>query len=353
MYTPKFTITNQILKNIGVIEACKEVIENSPLVPYYEKQFKSEALLRRVHHGTHIEGVELSFDETKKILEGEDVVAYERDVQQIINYRNVMRLLDDLASKRGGYDMEMLLEIHKETVNKIVPPEKAGVLRNTGVVVKNEETQEIIFQPPSFIEVPFILEDFFNWLNSKEAMEIHPILRAGIAHYILVSVHPFVEGNGRTARAFSNLIMIREGYDIKRFFALEEHFDSDPESYYQALSQVDRQSKILVDRDLTAWLAYFTWVVAFELSKIKEKVRKLSIDAKLKGKIGEQVTLSERQMKIIEFISENGSAIMQELKNVLPMVSEDTILRDLGYLMNKGIVKKEGKTKAARYIINK
>jgi hypothetical protein len=85
MYTPKFTITNDILKRIGQIEASKEVIENAPLVPFYEKQFKSDALARTVHHGTHIEGVGLSnLEQVKKVLEGEEVVAHERDVQEVI-----------------------------------------------------------------------------------------------------------------------------------------------------------------------------------------------------------------------------------------------------------------------------
>lgn len=353
MYQPKYTITNNILKNIGSIEAAKEVIENAPLVPYYEKQFRVDALARTVHHGTHIEGAGLAnLDQVKKFLEGEEVVAHDRDIQEVINYRNVMKLLDELAVKRGGYDLEMILDIHKETVNKIVAEDKMGSLRQTQVVIKDEGSGQIILQPPPAIEVPYLLEDFLEWLNSAEAREVHPILRAGCAHYILVTIHPFVEGNGRTVRAFATLILMREGYDIKRFFALEEHFDKDPAGYYEALKRVDKQSRNIAARDLTPWLEYFTEVVAVELEKIKERVRRLSVDSRLKGKIGQQVALSERQMKLVEYLTENGSAGMQEIKGVLPMVSEDTILRDLTDLMSKGIVKKEGKTKAARYIIN-
>ncbi len=353
MYVPKFTITNKILKNIGEIEAAKEVIENAPLIPYYEKQFQSEAITRTVHHGTHIEGNDLSLEQTRRALEGENVVAHERDLQEVINYRNVMKLLDELAAKRGGYGEDMLFDIHKETVNKVVDEEKTGVFRNTQVVIKEEASGQIVLEPPPSVEIPYLIGDFFEWLNSSSASEIHPILRAGLAHYILVTIHPFVEGNGRTTRAFANLILIREGYDIKRFFALEEHFDHDLASYYEALGGVDKQSKNIAARDLTTWLEYFTYVVAVELTKIKEKVRRLSIDTKLKGKIGEQVMLSERQMKLVEYLSENGSGGMQELKRVLPMVSEDTILRDIIDLMDKAIIKKEGRTKASRYIINK
>jgi Fic family protein len=353
VYQPKFSITNKILKNVGLIEASKEVIENAPMVPYYEKQFKTDALARTVHHGTHIEGVGLdTLDQVRKVLEGESVVAHDRDIQEVINYRNVMRLLDDLSVKRGGYDEEELKEIHKETVDKIIPAEKVGTFRKTQVVIKEEGSGRIILQPPPAVEVPFLLHDFFEWLNAPVAQDFHPILRAGIAHYILVAIHPFVEGNGRTVRAFASLILMKEGYDLKRFFSIEEHLDSDPASYYEAFAEVDSQSPNIAARNLTPWLEYFTEVVSVELGKIKEKVRKLSIDSKLKGKLGQQVALTERQMKLLEYLSETGSAGMLELKNVLQMVSEDTILRDVTYLLEKNIIKKEGKTKASRYIIS-
>lgn len=351
MYIPKFSITNKILRTIGEIEAAKEVIENAPLVPFYEKQFQTDAIERTVYHGTHIEGNELSFAQAKEVMEGKDVLAHERDIQEVINYRNVTRLLDDLSSKRGDYAIQDLLDIHHDTVDKIVAPEKTGVLRTTQVVIREEGTGEVIFAPPPALEVPYLLEDFFEWLNSLDAKEVHPILRAGICHYILVAIHPFVEGNGRTVRAFSNLLMMREGYDLKKFFSLEEHFDRDLADYYAAFALVDTQSKNIAIRDLTPWLEYFSHVVAIELAKIKEKVRKLSVDTKMKGKLGRQIALTDRQMKLIEYLSENGAAIMQDLKHIFPMISEDTILRDLRDLMEKGILAKEGSTKASRYVI--
>jgi Fic family protein len=351
MYSPRYNISNKILKSIGVIEAAKEIIESAPLVPSFEKQFQSDAVVRAVYHGTHIEGNDLTLIQTKKVLEGEEVYGRARDIQEVINFRNVMTLISDLSSKRGGYEPEMLKEIHKLTVYKIIAEEKIGVFRTTQVVIKEEGSGNIIFSPPPFIEVPFLIEDFFEWLNCSESKEMHPILKAGIAHYILVAIHPFVEGNGRMARAFTTLVLLREGYDIKKFFAMEEHFDSDPASYYEAFSIVDKQSKNLAARDLTPWLEYFCGVVAIELTKIKEKVKKLSMDIRLKSQIGEQVSLTERQMRLVEFLSDQGSASMQELKKVLPMVSDDTVLRDITDLLKKRILKKEGSTKASRYVI--
>jgi Fic family protein len=90
MYIPTFSITNSILKNIGSIEAAREVIENAPLLPYWEKKFQDEAVVRTVHYGTHIEGNELSLTQVQKILDGENIVARSRDVQEVINYRRVV-----------------------------------------------------------------------------------------------------------------------------------------------------------------------------------------------------------------------------------------------------------------------
>lgn len=351
MYEPKFSISNKILRNISHAEASREVIENAPLVPSFEKQFQTDAMIRTVYHGTHIEGNDLTLIQTRKLLEGEQVYGRDRDIQEVINYRNVVNLLTEL-SKRDKYEVAELNLIHQATVEKIIDPAKVGRLRITQVVIKEEGSGKIIFSPPNFVEVPYLLEDFFEWLNSKEAKEIHPIIRAGIVHYVLVSIHPYIEGNGRTVRAFTTLVMLKEGYDTRRFFALEEHFDNDLSAYYDAFGKVDKQSEDMILRDLTVWLEYFTEVVASELSKIKERVRKLSVDTRIKVRIGNQIALSERQMRLMEYLSDKGQAGMKELKGVLAMVSEDTVLRDLTDLIKKGIIRKEGATKSARYVVS-
>ncbi len=350
MYAPKFIISNKILKNISEAESSREVIENAPLVPSFEKQFQSDAVIRTVYHGTHIEGNDLTMIQTKKVLEGEEVYGRPRDIQEVINYRNVVNLLTELA-KKEKYEVDELNLIHKATVDKIIDPLKIGRLRNTQVVIKEEGTGKIIFAPPNFVEVPYLLEDFFDWLNSGDAKDVHPILRAGIVHYVLVSIHPYVEGNGRTVRAFTTLVMLKESYDIRRFFALEEHFDNDLAAYYEAFGIVDKENPNISLRDLTPWLEYFTLVVASELAKIKERVRKISVDSRLKVKIGSQVALSERQMRLVEYLTDKGQAGMKELKEIMSMVSEDTVLRDLTDLIKKGIIRKEGATKSARYVV--
>lgn len=354
MYQPKFTITNDILANIGLIEAAREVVKNAPLIPVYESRFVKDALVRTVHHATHLEGNDLTLNEAKKIIEGKNILAGKRDVQEVINYRNVLKYIDSLEKqiKEGLlYNQTLLKKINQIVCDRIVPKNQAGFYRQAQVILKNEETGEVVFRPPLAVEVPYLVEDFFDWLNSVEAKKLHSVLRAGIAHYYLVAVHPFVEGNGRSARALATLILFTEGYDIKKFFSLEEYFDKDAEHYYQALTAADRQSQILGQRDLTPWLEYFSQAMAVELSRVKEQIKRLSLDVRVKSRLGNQIPLNERQIKLIEYLEENQSISTAEARKVAVNYSDDTILRDFNYFIKQGIVKKRGRTKAARYIM--
>src|SRR5438552_3443424 len=128
MFVANHRITNSILKNIGVIEASKEVIMNAPLIPAWEVKFRKDALERMVHHGTHLEGNRLSEEEVKDVLDGKEIFARDRDVQEVINYRNVLRFIDQIQAQIGAgraylLTLETLLEIHRLTTDRVVPGE--------------------------------------------------------------------------------------------------------------------------------------------------------------------------------------------------------------------------------------
>ena len=346
MFTPSFTITNKILMNIAKIEAAEEVIKHSPLLPLWEKQFKEEAIVRAAYHGTHIEGNPLHKGDAKDILEGRDVIGRPRDIQEIINYRKVIEFIDEEAKRQIDKITELIIKkLHRIIVEKILSPEQAGEYRRKQVIIRNSSTGEVTFSPPPPVEVPFLMREFCYWLNRDDRERIHPMLKAGIAHHELVRIHPFLDGNGRVARVLATLILFLGGYDIRRFFSLEEYYDKDAVLYYQNLQKAS-------SGDLSTWLEYFTQVASIEFDKIKDKILKLSKDVKLKERFGgQQIYLTERQMKIIEYIQEVGYLQNQMFVNIFPNISEDTVLRDLKDLEKKGLIKKVGSTKAARYIM--
>ncbi len=367
MLEPEYQITNEILKNIGVIEAAKEVINNAPLVPAWEARFKEEARVKTVHYGTHVEGNDLTFEQAQKIVQEKSerdenamevarrarVVARDRDVQEVINYRNVLDYIDrkvkesrELEKDGFEYTKRQMLEMHALSVEKIMSVDEVGVFRDKQVVIRGVRKGDIVRRPPNAVEVPYQVEAFFKWLNSEEANKIHPVLRAGIVHYELSRIHPFTEGNGRTARGMVLLLLAIENIDARRFFSIEEHFDKNIVDYYDAFIKVEEAGG-----EMTEWLEFFSKALAVEMEKVKERIKRISMDSRLRGKMGKQVALKERQIKLIEYLESHEWLRMSEARKILPMVSDDTILRDIKDLMDKDLLKKKGKTKGARYAL--
>lgn len=298
MFSPTFTITNQILNNISKVEAAEEVIRHAPLLPLWEKQFKEDAIVRAAYHGTHIEGNMLQKEEAKDVLLGKTIIARPRDIQEVINYRKVIELIDEEASKKIEKITEQLvLKLHRILTEKTLSVEQSGIYRLKQVIIRNSANGEITFKPPTPLEVPFLMKEFIYWLNSDSSKQIHTVLKAGIVHHEFVRIHPFIDGNGRVGRALATLVMLLGGYDIRRFFSLEEYFDRDAIAYYEHLQKASAG-------DLTSWLEYFSFGAAVEFTRIKEKILKLSKDVKMKDKMGgQQIFLTERQIKIIEYIN--------------------------------------------------
>ncbi len=358
MYQPKFSITHNLLTYISRIESAKALIDNAPLVPAWEAKFRDDAFMRTIHYGTKIEGNDLTQNQAaaivrlhaladpKEVSKRTGIVARDRDIQEVINYRNVIGWIDNQKKPSFEYliNEQTLKTLHRLTVQQVIAQEDAGVWRNKQVVVSGGVEQNIVFRPPVSIEIPYLIEELLEWLHDPSTKDLHPLFQAAITHYQLVYIHPFIEGNGRTARAFATLILYALGYDFKRFFSIEQYFDSDVDAYYNALLSVQQ-----TNNDLTYWLEYFCYGVALEIDKIQQQVQKLSKDLKLKKQLGKQVALSERQIIILELFQQQDEVTSEDLQRVLPNVSVDTILRDLKDLIAKEVIMKRGVTKGVRY----
>lgn len=359
MYQPTFTISHNLLLYVSRIEASREVISHAPIVPAWEARFRDDARVRTVFHGTHLEGNDLTAEQTENLVRSgvrdvatataqQGIVAKERDIQEVINYRSVLLWIDQWQQTIGKnvvYSEEILQTLHRLTTNRMLPEDQSGQYRKQQVVVRSVTTGDIAYRPPVAVEVPDLVRDFLEWLNSAEARTLHPILRAAITHYELVRIHPFTEGNGRTGRAMATLVLYAEGYDFKRFFSLEHYFDSDIEEYYKAILSVQESE----NNELTYWFEYFCYGLALELDRVKQQVLKLSKDTQLHARLGRQIALSERQIVIFELMQKKDQVTSQDISEVLPNVSVDTILRDLKDMIEKGIIEKAGVTKGVHY----
>lgn len=342
MFTPNFKYTNKIVNHLLQITSARDIILNSYIVPKWEISLRRDALIRSAHASTAIEGNKLTLEEVSKLAEGRQITAERKDRQEVLNYLKALENIDKYHEK-GRITEEHLLKLHRDITREVLEnPANEGAYRKVRVFVGNKITGETVFMPPPPEHVPDLMKDLINWLNSKESAEINPVLAAGMAHYEFVRIHPFVDGNGRTARALATLILVMRGFDIKRFFALDDYYDSDRRQYYAALKSVDAKTV-----ETTQWLEYFIYGVFVSITRVKERVLQLSLEKRKKDTRG-QIALTERQMRILESVIKNGKITSGEMQKMFN-ISRQAAHKEIRKMLALELIESEGEGKAAYY----
>lgn len=343
-FSPHFSYSHEIVNRLTRITASREVILHAHLVPKWEVSLRREQLVRAAHASTAIEGNPLTLEEVSRLAEGRRVMAARKAQAEVLNYLKVLGQIDAYQDQ-GNITIESLLRLHRDVTRETLEnPADEGAFRQVQVVVGNRITRTIVYTAPPPGEVAPRMEAFIAWLNAEEARSLHPILVAGIAHYGLVRIHPFVDGNGRVARALATLILALRKFDIKRFFTLDDFYDSDRLAYYRVLQEVNRTYP-----DCTVWLEYFTEGVEVSLHRVKERVLLLSGDEHKKSTSG-QIALTERQMQIIEYLHTHGSVKSSDIARICH-ISRQAALTELNAMREKGLLAREGAGRGVRYIL--
>ena len=347
-FNPKYTITDKILNNISQITAGREIIENAKIIPKWELKLKKEARLHTAHSSTHIEGNKLTLPQVEALAEHKDITASEKDKKEVINY---LKALDSIPSYSGKQlDVKLFLSIHNTITKGTLKEEKdCGVFRTREVfvgrrILNGTGIKEVVeYEPPKAKNVPDLIKEFLDWLNSENTTKINPVILAGIAHYEIARIHPCIDGNGRTARLLASLIFYKSGFDHRRFFALDDYYDEDRNSYYDALKSVQKNSG-----DLTIWLEYFSDGVLYSVNRVRETIFKLGLTAK-PDEAG-QLALTKRQVTILKKIREKGRARNSDLQEMFK-ISRQAILKEISKLAKLGIIEIIGKGRGAHYKI--
>lgn len=338
MFKPRFIYTQQMVNNLLHINSTRDFIINTPLVMEMEVSLKRDALLKSAHYSTAIEGNALTLNEVDKLARGLKITAQKKAQQEVINYLNVLKNLEKYLEK-GKITEKSILKLHQEiTYHTLEDTYMEGQYRTIPVFVANN-LGEVVFTPPSAYLVEGEMQNFIEWLNNLE--DLNPVIAAGIAHYEFVKIHPFVDGNGPTARALAALLLHMEEFDIEGFFTLDEYYASDRTVYYKALNSVDPKT-----RDLTIWLEYYLEGFLISISRIKDQILLFSPDVSPK----EQIKLSKKQMKIIEYIHLNGQITNLEVKKLFN-ISRQGAYKDLRRLMDLNLIEKKGGSRSTYYVL--
>ena len=348
-FNPKYTITDKILNNLTGIIAAREIIEQAYLIPKWEARLRREALLRNTHSSTAIEGNKLSLKQVEALSLGKDVTATNKDKQEVSNYIEALENIPKLSEK-GKMKVADLLNIHKILTKGVMQTAAdSGTFRNRQVfvgkrILDGTTFKDVIeYMPPKTEEVPQLIQEFIHWFNLDKTWEINPVLLAGIVHYEIARIHPFIDGNGRTARLLATLILYLSGFDHRRIFALDDYYDRDRQAYYAALKTAQQNNG-----DITQWLEYFTQGVVYSVKEAKDSV--LKVGSKKKGIKGAQIALTQKQMKIVEYININGKVTNKDLQGLFK-ISAQAVHKELTKLVGIKVIKAVSKGRALYYVL--
>ncbi|MBI2020626.1 Fic family protein [Candidatus Daviesbacteria bacterium] len=350
MFEPKYLITPTILSRIAEIAEIKAAVERSRVLPLNEAQLRRQAILRMAHTSTSIEGNPLAEFEVGKVLEGKNVRASRKDILEVENYYQALKKLEELSKYKHDITVNEILTLHKIVISGLVTKEKVGRYRPGDVYVLDDlgdGREQLRFKAPSAKEVPKLIAQLLDWL--KHSGEVHPIIRAGVLHLQFVSIHPFTDGNGRVARLLSQLLLYRDKWDFRKILVLEDYYNRDRMSYYNAEHEVQGY-EYKEGNDFTSWLEYFTKGFLVEAKKALEQVQ--SIGFGKASKKSEQIFLDRDEIQIMDFLTTTGRITSDDVSDILKLAKRSAQLK-LKSLVDKKLIKSQGKGPSTYYILAK
>lgn len=336
-FNPKFTITPKINKVLVEIERVRGFLDAVKLKDDWISDMQKKALILESHHSTHIEGTALNLEQAKSILEGKKLKGVNKDDErELLNYKKAMDFISKYLGKDDPATEGLIRELHKILV-KGVRGEEAdpGSYRKVQNYVVNSKTREVIYTPPPALEVPHLMKEFVSWINASK--DLSPVIIAGISQFQFVHIHPFLDGNGRTARLLSTLILYKTGYDFKRLFSISEYYDKDRPAYYKNIQSVRKNNM-----DMTVWLEYFVEGLQSQMADIQDRGKQIIKQDSQLQKI-KKAGLNSRQEKAVKFILQKGKISVNDYQKIASCIRR-TAQRDLDDLVKREIVKAVAKS---------
>jgi Fic family protein len=296
------------------------------------RDMQANALTLEAHHTTHIEGTQLTLEQATQLLAGQKLPeADPDDVRELLNYRSAFDLVAEYVGSGEPLTEALIREIHKRLVKDVRGGSATpGQYRLGQNLIVNSVTGETVYTPPPPHEVQPLMTDLVEWLNSDTG--INTVLVSGIAQFQLVHIHPFIDGNGRTARLLATLVMYRGNYDFKRLFTISEFYDRDRSAYYAALRTVRSHNM-----DMTDWLEYYVSGLATQMQEVQSKGEQVIKTGILQIKAG-AAGLSGTALSMFSAILRDGSQTPADLIAKLH-ISRSTVQRQLRSLVKAGLVR--------------
>ena len=323
--TPPYTITDKML-NLAT-----NIMEKIGEANYFEKlnrfaELRRKTRIQSIHSSLAIENNQLSLFQVEAVINGKAVIGEQKDIQEVKNAYKAYEEIDNI----NPYSEKDLKKIHGILTFAI--EDDCGKFRNHGEAVYDGDIQ--IFMAPPHRMVPTLMDNLFSWMNEVKE-KVNPLILSSIFHYEFVFIHPFSDGNGRTARLWQTAILAH-WKDLFKYIPIESIIRKHQEEYYTAIQNCNNAGNS-------------NEFIEFMLKVINEAVEGVIVTSN--QETTQETTKETTQEKIINLIKKNPGITQVEMAKILDL-TRDGISYNIKILKKKGIIERVGSTKSGIWKIN-
>jgi Fic family protein len=315
-FNPTFTITPRSASGLMRIAAIRQAIQMLPITPRVLANLRETARLFSTHYSTVIEGNRLTQEQVAEVIAGaQHSPGRERDQEEVKGYYAALDEVERLAKRGEKVSAPIVQRLHALVMGGGKTRVKPAPYRDGQNVIRDAQSKAIVYMPPEAGDVSQLMEQLIAWINQTDELPVP--LKAGIAHYQFATIHPYYDGNGRTARLLTTLILHLGAYDLKGLYALEEYYARDLNSYYEALA-VGRSHNYYLGRaeaDINGWIGYFIEGMATSFEKVRDQALR---EAEKGGKDQSRLlrNLDARQRRALVLFQNSREIVARDLADL-------------------------------------
>ena len=346
-YQPIFKVSDRVRRHLQDIERLRSTIIGGHILPAVEASVRHRASVESVHSSTSIEGNPLDINQVRAVISSDRVLTKQEYAEiEVCNYKQALDYIDRRRRSGGDIALDDILKLHQIITDRLLDSTRNGKIRHRPVYIENEQHQ-IIYTAVDAPQVKNELIDLLNWVKDNQFV-LHPVIIGAIIHFHLAAIHPFSDGNGRTARATTALYLALAHYDNDGALTLDTYYASDRPSYYAILRRLNGENYASSQQaDLTPWLEYFAEGYLTSLRVLDAEIRLLSL-----ATLTDKPALDRNDQDIISYVAKFGSLNISEAESILPELSRRTIQHRLKRLVDQGYLDLVGATHEAKYVLH-
>jgi Fic family protein len=273
-FAPKFTITSNVANALMRIEAARQAVEHLPITSGLLVALRQSARLYSTHYSTMIEGNRLTQEQVSRVIgKHEHFPGRERDEKEVLGYFAALEKMEQFAAAGDPVNERQIQLLHALVMAGGRTKVRPSPYRDGQNVIRDSRSRAIVYLPPEAKDVSALMSDLVAWLKLSQREGLPCPVRAGIAHYQFATIHPYYDGNGRTARLLTSLVLHLGSFGLKGLYSLEEYYARDLASYYEALT-VGHSHNYYLGRaaaDITKWVEYFCEGAAMSFENVKKQ----------------------------------------------------------------------------------